>query len=358
MRLYNITPQQTSVLKAIGIILIAFHNFLYWTNDIGCNELQLDTGRVSVLLGFIKENPLNIIDAFFSFLGHYGVQIFIFASGYGLCKQFIKRRYRLTLSSYTGYLKYRLVKIYALLLFGIVICSVFFIDEMKGYLYSMFLLLVGLRNFSYSTVFGVIGPWWYFGLAVQLYIIFPFLYGIIDKKGKRGFYILLLISYLLIYLLWTLFEKLRIPVFGIFIGHLPEFLLGIAFARIHDLKLDVKIFVAAVLVFIFSNKFQAVFPLSFLSMTVISIFLIYKIIGKIPEKIYSGLIFIGSISMFIFLINGPIRSFAIYNIVRPYNLNPLFSSLINFIVVVIISYILSLLYGKLRSLLKQIKIQI
>lgn len=222
--LYNISKNQTLIIKAFAIIGIVFHNFLHSTNDIGENQMEFTPERIYDLFFFLKENPLQAIDALFSYFGHYGVQLFIFCSGYGLSKQFIKNKP----ASYKTYVIPRLTKIYSLLLFGIISCAILYVNYFAWYIkISATYLLTIFRNISNDYLFDGIGPWWYFGLVVQLYLLFPFLYKIIQKYQEKGVYISLLISYLLIFTLSPLAEKLNFPIYGNCIGHFPEFLVGI-----------------------------------------------------------------------------------------------------------------------------------
>jgi len=340
--------QQSLIIKAIGIILIVFHNFMNWTNSIGNNEMQLDPERIFTLVNFIEKNPLKTIDAFLSYFGYFGVQMFIFISGYGLSKKFTEKNFNLAFPSYKKYIIGRLIKVYALILFGTSICFIFFVYNIEMYMRSVSLTLIGIRNLSYRSMFEGIGPWWYFVLAIQLYIIFPFIYYIVNRYGKKGFYILLLISYLLIYSVWPVAEYFNVPLFGNFLGHLPEFVLGVAFARINDIKLNSPVLMGAAFLFLLSNLYDIFFPLSFLSVTIILIYSVQKIIPRLPHLLTRFFVFIGSISMFMFIINGPIRVSIIQIFINQYKLSPLLSSIIHFTLIIFLSYLLSVLYDKLR----------
>lgn len=64
---------------------------------------------------------------------------------------------------------------------------------------------------------------------------------------------MLIFSYVVIYALFPLTEKLNIPLFGNFPGHIPEFLLGIGLAMFKDIKVNGKILLISIIIFILSN---------------------------------------------------------------------------------------------------------
>jgi hypothetical protein len=170
----------------------------------------------------------------------------------------------------------------------------------------------------------------------------------LQEKREKGFYILLAISYLLIYLLLPITEKFRIPIFGNFLGHLPEFLLGIAFAMFPKFNLKSKhIFIIAG-VFIVSNLSEYTFPFSFLSVTILLLAMIYPLLFLRKTLIMKSLIFIGEISMIIFLINGQLRFFTLRFVPSPVN-NYMYLymwAIIHLSIVLILSYGLSFVYDK------------
>lgn len=341
--LYNISKEQTLIIKAVAIIAIVFHNYLVHTNPVGENEMTFDPDRIFFLFNFIIENPFQIIDALFSYFGHYGVQLFIFISGYGLAKGFNTNPD----ISYGQYLKKRVGKLYGLLAFGIVFCLIFYLNNPGYYLKVSGLTLLMIKNFSYDLIFYGIGPWWYFSLALQLYIIFPLLYKMIRKYEMKGFVLSLIISYILIYALHPLTEKYNIPLFGNFPGHLPEFIAGIGFAVISSLKINWKILLSAGLIFILSNFSAIFYPFSFLSITILLVGILNKITPNPSLKPYKLLTFTGEISMFMFIVNMPVRKYTLYFFTHIFYIPPGLASLVHFAFVVLAAWLMSLLYRKL-----------
>ncbi|NDW18097.1 acyltransferase [Dysgonomonas sp. 216] len=356
--LYNITKQQTSVIKGIAILFVVFHNTIYPTTDIEFNEMNFGSERFIYFLKVIFYNPEMIFNAFFTFFGHFGVQIFIFISGYGLTKKYCNH----TDISYKSFFKDRLAKIYFLMLFGIVVFTLIFALLLKEkqldwiYLKNVLLTVTTLRNFSSHTMFVICGPWWFFGLIIQLYLLFPLFFRYLKKHSEKGYFQLTSAAYILLYiavglyiLLFTLYPELRntrISFFALFIGHIPEFLFGMAIALFPRFFITPKIFWGALVIFILSNLTVGLFPFSFLAATILIMTLCYYVYTYSPPIIMKGLLFLGKISMFIFLFRSPIRNLFFL----PYfeNKNPLIiliGSFGHFIVVILFSYIMYLIYN-------------
>ncbi|MDR1809823.1 MAG: acyltransferase family protein [Prevotella sp.] len=370
----DITQEQTNIIKGLAITLIVFHNIIHHTNTIGENQFddEFSPDRIMALWAAIKQAPDFIINGILTYFGHFGVQAFIFVSGYGLAKKYMNY----TALPYKTYYRQRLTKIYVLLFFGIVVNIIAFSLIIKYwpldyfYLKKTVLCLTTIGNF-----FGLMpiwGPWWFFGLIIQLYLLFPLLFTVLKRYSEKGFFGLGIISYLLIYAasgiillltnlpppLFTFVNKHTPAVFSIFIGHTPEFLLGMALAMFPSLKITKPVLLVSLAVFILANVCASVFPLGFLSATILLLTLFRLIYIRFPQWFLSGFSFLGKISMCIFLFNAPVR-----NIVRrrigltiDSDSPPLLLTLKTvflFAVIVVFSYLMWLLYDKLMQFLKR-----
>lgn len=348
IQLEHLSKNQSDIIKGISILLIIFHNFLHITSSSpGENEMQLDPQRIHRIFDYLSQNYILIITTLASYLGHYGVQLFIFISGYGLTKQYAKRKS----NSYWKYIIPRVAKLYSLLIFGIILYLMLFWGEhtlswVKSFIVSTLLMY---NNLSFSRIFSFVGPWWYFSLALQLYLIFPFLYYIVEKYSIKGLLTAIALSYVLIYLLLPLETSHQFPIFGNFTGHLPEFLLGIGLAHIKSIRISVPIIILALTVFILSNFFMLFFPFSFFSITILWLSLFYGLYKNTDGKIRVILCWLGEISIFAFVINGPLRAFTIPIISSNSQLEVLSVSIIHFGLVIIAAFIMSLIYNKLIS---------
>ena len=346
--------KQTEVLKALAIIPIVLHNFLHWTNNIGENETSLDPNRIYNLFNTILDEPLMWFNAFFTYSGPFFLPLFIFLSGYGLTKKYLKN----DTISYKNYIVPRLAKLYGLWIFGIVICYIFFSQYTPGglgwYLQFAFKSLTMYNNLSIWRIYpSIFGPWWYFAMAVQLYLIFPAIYVVIKKYKERGFLILLLVNYLLIYMLTPIANKYEVPIFGNFLGHTPEFILGVGFAMFKEFRISWKIVLPALCLFIASNFFEYLFPFYYLSVTVLLLAIFYPLYRMKFEGnlLFKFLVFIGGISMFMYLINGPLRAYYIFYFQQQSTVMITLGALMHLVIVILASYILSVCYKPINKLI-------
>lgn len=78
------------IVKGIGILLIIFHNYFHTFPEFPPEcEFKYAPENVSRFTEAMLSGNLRIIIlSLFSFLGHYGVSIFVFVSGYGLSKRY------------------------------------------------------------------------------------------------------------------------------------------------------------------------------------------------------------------------------------------------------------------------------
>src|SRR5512133_1523766 len=85
LRLDTLDKKDTTILKALAILAIVFHNFFHISVKVHENEFDFSPDRFGVFLQTVA-HPSLAIQALFAFYGHYGVQIFIFLSAYGFAK--------------------------------------------------------------------------------------------------------------------------------------------------------------------------------------------------------------------------------------------------------------------------------
>jgi len=104
----HFTYKQAEIFKGFGILLIVLHNFFHnLTPVIGQNEFSFNHNTFVRYYSSIIENPFDIIRSTFSYWGHYGVEIFIFFSAYGLTRKYLHSQ-----PNTLHFLKRRFEKIY------------------------------------------------------------------------------------------------------------------------------------------------------------------------------------------------------------------------------------------------------
>lgn len=311
------SKKDTSLYKGLAILFIVVHNYFHWQKGFGIeNEEKFNEESLYFFLNNLY--PQNWFDPFvslFSYLGHYGVQLFIFFSAYGLSIQLIHSK---TKFNYLDYLFKRLKKLYFLLVFGVVLFLVFFYI-VNNHFYSLrllirnFLLLsTSFSNFSKYYLYKMfVGPFWFFGLMIQLYIVFPLLLNLVKKYNILVVYA---ITFALIYLLYYIDLTSNFSLFGTILGHMPEVLLGIYFATNSSKKITFYTFIISLTIFILSQLSIYFFPLGFVSVTLIIVYLIEFIKKYLSQFWISVLIYFGEISMILFIVNGFFRLLPLFNI--------------------------------------------
>ena len=222
----ELNRRDCSILRGWAIICIILHNFCHWLPDAPKeNEFYWSSDNVDCFIQSFLNG--NVFISFFSFLGHYGVPVFVFLSGYGLVKKYGTDK----LHSKSIYVVNHLLKLTKLMLPGLVFylfLSYLLTNSFDGMTIVKFVLqTLYLSNLIPSNYLSIIpGPYWYFGLTIQLYLVYLLLLKNIFKR--LSFFIILYIALMLIsynhhYL--TVWLKYN------FIGSVVPFALGAIFAK-------------------------------------------------------------------------------------------------------------------------------
>ncbi|MCB9455077.1 MAG: acyltransferase [Anaerolineaceae bacterium] len=187
----------------------------------------------------ILDIPLNLT-RYVGWMGDQGVQLFIIISGFGLTWGLLARHSEESLP-FGSFYRHRAVRIYPLWW----ISHVFFLPialftgrfgQMSLTNSSFYFSLLGIR-ITPEQLYYFSPAWWYFGLLVQLYLVYPLLWRLLCRFGAwklllwgggiafliRGAGLVLIDAYLPSYLdAWSRG--------AIFITRLPEFLFGMSLA--------------------------------------------------------------------------------------------------------------------------------
>jgi peptidoglycan/LPS O-acetylase OafA/YrhL len=257
----------------------------------------------------LRANPFDFLTQFFSFLGHYGVQIFIFLSGYGIAISYARNKW----DSYKSFLLSRLNKIYPILFFAILFLFLYKVGlklifpakeiNLFSFVNEALLKLTLLSNLVPGEALSITGPWWFFSLIFQLYLLAPLL---IRLKGSHLLLCILaswVIQFLVLFFSPNHIEFIRVN----FIGYIPEFCLGIYFAKAPVKKLSnyVVLFALAVFLVGFFNPF--VWVISFVSVPILTL-AAYSYVSPPTNNFLSDLFtFFGKNSLYLFAIHGLCR---------------------------------------------------
>ena len=304
-----LSKNDTNIIKGLGILMIMFHNFFHLIDpQIGENEFAFSADHFKKFIHFTSIYPLDIIRFTFSYFGHYGVQLFIFISSYGLYLAYKNKNVR-----WLNFMKRRVGKLYPTLLLGIVsVILIWFLgSRLPGLaaLKSILLKFTLLHGFIPNEALTISGPWWFFSVIVQLYALFPLLLWVLQKAGPN---VLLFIAFFFIAISMILDLFFKIPgtsVYFTFVGQMPVFSLGLYFAAQPQIKISKSILMLSIVVFAFGNVNGYAWYFSFVAITIILLtaaILLIPLIRKF-KSVNSFLEFTGTISLFLFVLNGPHR---------------------------------------------------
>ena len=310
----ELSLKECNAMRGVAIIFIVFHNLTKWMTECKENqflfELKNTNGFLTSLLNLDSSLWLNIS----TFLGWYGVAIFVFLSGYGLVRKYEDKPTELCFKSF---LWYNFKKLFCLM---IIPCLL--------YMFMAFVLhhhILGVEKTFFQLTFltnlvdpGNIDPgvYWYFGLIMQLYMCYYFFF---YKKRIRLAIYLNIIS-LVIYVFLLSMEKLAEMFYlthNCILWLLP-FTIGILYAR-NKIKLPKLSYSRNLVLFFLGSMVLVVLncnAYAWLLSSVVAIFLALCLnnIVKPIKFIYPIFVYMGALSAFIFCVHPHFRHLYMYNI--------------------------------------------
>lgn len=237
----NYDRADSQIWKGIGILLIILHNFFHTFSEFPpeCEFKYIPENVAHFASAMTSGNWRITLLSLFSFLGHYGVSVFVFVSGYGLTK-----RYDGSDDKGCRILLHRAVQLWkwivpmALLLLldrysGHTHFTYQYLDNQK--IWPDLLLMLTFTANILADRFILAGPWWYFGMAFQLYVVYVLF---LRRATDRTLWITTAAAWVLLLTLQGLNLDRWVFAFRYnFVGWLPVFSTGILLAR-HPLNLS------------------------------------------------------------------------------------------------------------------------
>jgi hypothetical protein len=301
--LQDLDPKDTAILKALAITGIILHNFFHLIGPTHQNEFTFDGARFPLFIQTMLR-PQLALQAFFTFFGHFGVQVFIFLSAYGLAKSHWDDD-----SSWAGFMWSRVKKLYPDI--GLVVLPWVIINCIlagPGWFIHVLGLQTLLLILGVSTILGfglpVVGPWWFIAFIVQFYALWLPLRSFAKKTGWRGLLFLGLVCIGLIYVAnpWLAHFDLNLLVTPI--GRMTSICMGIAAAR-YPLRIPGWLAIASVTVLMLGSAYYALWPFTFPSALFLCLWIYMALrdsLRRLPllERL-------GRYSLLAFLLNGLVR---------------------------------------------------
>lgn len=302
--LNDLDQRDTTLLKGLAITAIVFHNFFHLVSPVRENEFAFDPVRFHLFLGTLG-HPALFIQAFFSFFGHFGVQVFIFLSAYGLAKSHWEDS-----SLWTEFMWSRVKKLYPMFLLIYVVWLVLvstqvgFGNAFRSSGLELACMLTGLSNILPGHHMLPVGPWWFIPFIIQFYAIWPLMRRLTIKFGWPGLGLLAVLSLVFTQIENPVLAQWGVNVFETPIGRMSSLCFGIAAAR-YPMRIRAEVAVCAFAILIAGSLYREVWPVTFFGALIVSLFLYSKVRERLRNSYLLQLI--GSYSMLLFLWNGVVR---------------------------------------------------
>ena len=320
----SFSREQTEILKGIGILLIVLHNFYHnLTPIIGQNEFTFHAWTFTHFLQTIENNPLEILRAIFSYFGHYGVQIFIFFSAYGLTKKYYTKNIKFKL-----FFHGRINKIYLSFLLCIVVYillgllkEIFLTSEQVLYWDSLLWKALLVSNFIPGQAMMPVGPWWFLPFIFQFYLLYPILLWGFQIYGRVFLLFISLFSILAELAINSILISEGLNLNFMVFGHLPLLCLGMYFAAQDRINIRLSLVVISLVIFVLGNFNSYIWILSDLTFTVIFLAGSIYVFNRHAEwaRLATLFTFFGGVSFHLFMVNGFLRS-PFHNFAESYDL--------------------------------------
>lgn len=307
----ELTRADASVIKALAILMIVAHNYFHQVKPFpGENEMVFNAETFWNTVFQIVDHPFDAFHPIASFFGHYGVHIFLFMSGYGLTKKalgYVQKHGGISWLDLWKVSLNQIAKIVSLTLVGVsILCLYKYIawgTLPNVEFFTKYLVFLTFTENLRPGDFGYfVTVWWFMALIVQFYLLFP----IIFKGLSRHAYLTLFVGVLCQLLAVALYQPLldeHVLVYATPIGHMVLFMLGgyLAMGRRLSRWIVLPLVVVLPLTFVDPDFFH----LSFVAVTVF-LMLTY---GLFRERLIASktLLWIGGMSMFIYIVHGDLR---------------------------------------------------
>jgi hypothetical protein len=171
---YNLSKAECNAMRGLAIIGIFLHNYCHWLGfAVKENEYEYVQGNVDRLTAVSGQFDAMLPIHLLSFFGHYGVPVFLFLSAYGLTMKY--ERGGASVDS-LPFMRYHYLKLFRMMIVGFV--AFILIDAILPgrHTYAPWTIIAQLGLFNnitprpWDNIWP--GPYWFFGLMMQLYIVY------------------------------------------------------------------------------------------------------------------------------------------------------------------------------------------
>ena len=224
-----ITREDSNSMRGLAIVFIVLHNLIHCIHNSPENEFTFFKDFTNRFISNLFDGDGSIFMDVMSFLGWYGVPVFLFLSGYGLVRKYETQMCDVSISFFQ-FMKHQVVKLFKLIL--IPYLSFVLIETVLHKGTISFETIIYHLTFISNLWPDEIKPgiYCFFGLMIQLYVCY---YLFIYKRGNKSLVALNIISFLALIFCIAVDGQLT----GMYylrhqcIGWILPFSLGILYAR-------------------------------------------------------------------------------------------------------------------------------
>lgn len=167
------------------------HNFCHWLpGSVAENEYTWASARISQYLDYLAAGGPHLLLNWFSHYGHYGVALFLFLSGYGLVKKY-EQSASTKAAPALPFLLHQALKLWGLMVPVLLVLwlrrhyvishgEIISIVRWPWTWQDIAALLTFTANLG-SKHEVIMGPWWWFSLMMQFYVVYRLL---LYRRGK------------------------------------------------------------------------------------------------------------------------------------------------------------------------------
>lgn len=168
---------QCNALRGIAILGIVLHNWTHWLPVAVKENEYTFTARNARRMGYVLTHPDgDLVLHLLSFFGHYGVPLFLFLSGYGLVMKYERQASPVAAGPFIGT---HFLKLFRMMVIGFALFVVVDALTAPSWQYTLtqvvaqLALVNNLLPEPHHNIWP--GPYWYFGLMLQLYVVYRLL---------------------------------------------------------------------------------------------------------------------------------------------------------------------------------------
>lgn len=310
-----LTIAESKALRGIAILGIILHNYCHFLGfAVKENEYTFSVDKPMQLLGKLCSLNHDLFVHVLSFFGHYGVPLFLFISGFGLVMKYEKKDAERSFGffSFTWYHYAKLLRLMFLGYIAFAVVSYLHPHGYHGYTFGRVVaqLLMYINILPDPDHIIKPGPYWYFGLTLQLYIVYRLL-----LYRRKSAYVVALIA-----VCWAVQTLFSPALFGSddslnrirynFIGAMLPFGMGMLYAR-HGKMLPkwgyaALVVVSAIVVFAGSFNFH-----SWLWVPAFVVIGAVSTVKLLPEQWLAPCVWVGVLSSSLFVVHPILREIII-----------------------------------------------